>query len=260
MKLDHLVINTGLEMDAASDLFDELGFRQTPRGYHSLGSINHLMMTDHAYLELVGVPTTGKQREDVLKSPIGLSGLVFRTDDAQATFQQLTQAGFAPLDPIVLERPVTIDGNEEMARFHNVRMTSAEFPAGRVYFCQHLTPEFVWRDEWLDHCNGFCGLSALTVASPDPAAAARSYATLAGGEAEYGAEGWTVSGNEFTLSFREGTDAFTDATLMFRTLDEIERRAVKCTHADWRQDEDGMGVLTLPGLKTRLLCRAHEQD
>ncbi len=42
--LDHLVINTLFDMDRAAALMAELGFTVTPRGYHSLGSINHLMM------------------------------------------------------------------------------------------------------------------------------------------------------------------------------------------------------------------------
>ncbi|MFN3208465.1 MAG: VOC family protein [Roseovarius sp.] len=255
MELDHLVINTGLEMDAAWGLFETLGFYQTPRGYHSLGSINHLMMTKDAYLELVGVPTTGKQREDVLNSPIGLSGLVFRSDDAQATFDRLDQAGFAPREPILLERPVTIDGADQMARFHNVRMTSAEFPAGRVYFCQHLTPGLVWREEWLTHPNGFCGLTAMTVTAPDPADAAQTYARLTHGAAARENDGWTVSAPAFTLRFQEGVDAFADATLVFDSLEEIERRALACTAVDWDRDEAGGGVLTLPSLKTRVLCR-----
>ena len=43
--LDHVVINVLRRMDEAADLFAALGFRLTPRGHHSLGSVNHLMMT-----------------------------------------------------------------------------------------------------------------------------------------------------------------------------------------------------------------------
>ncbi len=42
--LDHVVVNVLRRMDEAADLFAALGFRLTPRGHHSLGSINHLMM------------------------------------------------------------------------------------------------------------------------------------------------------------------------------------------------------------------------
>ena len=45
-RLDHVVINVRRDMDPAEALCRSLGFTITPRGYHSLGSINHLMMFD----------------------------------------------------------------------------------------------------------------------------------------------------------------------------------------------------------------------
>ena len=54
--LDHLVVNTRFAIDAAQALFAGLGFTLTPRGYHSLGSVNHLAVFPQGYLELVGLP------------------------------------------------------------------------------------------------------------------------------------------------------------------------------------------------------------
>ena len=64
--LDHVVINTLFDMNRAADLMLRLGFTLTPRGYHSLGSINHLMMLEHDYLELVGaIEATAEEREAI---------------------------------------------------------------------------------------------------------------------------------------------------------------------------------------------------
>ena len=49
-QLDHTVINVQFDMDRAEGLFRDLGFTLTPRGYHSLGSIKHLMMFGTDYL------------------------------------------------------------------------------------------------------------------------------------------------------------------------------------------------------------------
>ena len=54
IRLDHAVINVGVNMDAAEVLFTNLGFKLTPRGFHSTGSINHLAMFGADYLELIG--------------------------------------------------------------------------------------------------------------------------------------------------------------------------------------------------------------
>lgn len=255
MHLDHLVVNARLALDPAAGVFTDLGFNLTPRGHHSLGSINQLMMDPASYLELVGVPEAGKQRQDVLDSPVGLSGLVFRSQDAEATYARLNAAGFAPREPIVLERPVTLDGASHMARFHNVRMTFAEFPAGRVYFCQHLTPDLVWREEWLTHPNGFCGITGMGVKSPDPGAVAERYATLAGGEATRDKDSWYLKGDGFALHFTEGPDRFAYATLIFETVERIAASAMASTEAEWRACEGG-GVLTIPALELTLHCQA----
>jgi hypothetical protein len=42
-----------------------------------------------------------------------------------------------------------------------------------VYFCQHLTPELVFRDEWRTHDNAAYALAALHLIDADRAAYAR---------------------------------------------------------------------------------------
>ena len=81
-ELDHLVINVLFDMDRASTMMSQLGFTLTPRGYHSLGSINHLMVFEGPYLELIGLPSAADVlRKDLLESPRGLNGLVFKAND-----------------------------------------------------------------------------------------------------------------------------------------------------------------------------------
>ena len=42
--LDHVVVNVHDRIDAAAETYRRLGFTLTPRGYHTLGSMNHLAM------------------------------------------------------------------------------------------------------------------------------------------------------------------------------------------------------------------------
>jgi hypothetical protein len=162
--LDHVVINTLFDMDRAAGLMMQLGFTLTPRGYHSLGSINHLLMFEHDYLELIGLPSgTDVLRKDVLESPRGLNGLVFQARDIDACQRTLRDSGLAMLEPQSFSRPVTIDGVEHLARFRTVRTAPELFEAGRVYYCQHYTPELVWHRPWMSHPNGVLGLSELVI-------------------------------------------------------------------------------------------------
>src|SRR5580765_1677899 len=99
--LDHVVINARDDMDHAADVYRRLGFTLTERGYHSLGSTNHLAIFGTDYLELIAIPkgaTTG--RMDLLNFPFGLNGLVFGSEDSAVTYESLAKVG-VPIDPPV---------------------------------------------------------------------------------------------------------------------------------------------------------------
>ncbi|MFO1082263.1 MAG: VOC family protein [Reyranellaceae bacterium] len=181
--LDHVVINARDDMDHAADVYRRLGFTLTERGYHSLGSINHLAMFGTDYLELIAVPkgaTSG--RLDLLNYPCGLNGLVFGTEDSAITYAALTAAGVPVDPPVEFTRPVQAGGQTHDARFRTVRMKAGVVPYGRVYWCHHFTRDVVWRDEWRHHANGTVAVARAVIVEPDPAAAAKLYVDMFGPE------------------------------------------------------------------------------
>lgn len=180
--LDHVVINVRDRMDEAQGIFTRMGFTLTPRGYHTLGSINHLMMLGPDYLELIGVPTTAgaKVRADVAAAPFGLNGLVIRTEDSVSLHGELTALGVPVEPPIAFSRPVEINGVTRDAKFQTVRLQARPEYGGRVYFCHHYTKDLVWRPEWQHHANGAYAVERVVVAAADPEAAAAVYRTMLG--------------------------------------------------------------------------------
>ena len=178
-QLDHAVINIHFAMDRAEPIFAALGFTLTPRGYHSLGSINHLMVFASDYLELIGLPEgVQNKRPELLASPIGINGLVFKSPDVDRTFAQLQALEMAGDPPRAFSRPVDLPSGQALARFRTVTVRRDVFAAGRVYFCEHGTPELVWRPEWQKHANGAAHMTEIVIVSTDPAAAAARYARL----------------------------------------------------------------------------------
>ena len=254
--LDHVVVNTLRGMDAAARTFAGLGFALTPRGHHSLGSINHLMMTRGAYLELVGVPEAGLQRQEVLESPFGLNGLVMRSDDAERTYDRLRAAGFPAAPPSTFFRPVTIDGAEHDACFRTVRLPNDVFPAGRVYFCEHLTPDYVWRDEWLTHPNGFQAIDEMVVASAHPAPEAQRYAEACGAVAAREDDGWSVRLDSFAIRLVPRHEPrFLSLGLRFASLEVLRDRALASSDVRWEPIDADTGTLHVPAFALRLDCR-----
>src|SRR5690348_15902320 len=146
--LDHVVVNVRDRIDEAADTYRRLGFTLTPRGYHTLGSMNHLAIFGTDYLELIAVPPGDDTRPEIVGAPFGLDGLVFGTEDATATYEMLRR-NEVPIDPPQqFSRPVEAGGKTQDAIFRTTRVPRAAAAASRLYFCQHLTRGLVWRDEW----------------------------------------------------------------------------------------------------------------
>jgi hypothetical protein len=207
--LDHVVINARDEMDRAADIYRRLGFSLTERGYHSLGSTNHLAMFGTDYLELIAVPkgaTTG--RLDLLTFPHGLNRLVFGSEDSAITYGALSQAGVPVEPPVEFTRPVKYTGGQGDARFRTVRMKTGVVPYGRVYYCHHFTRDLVWRDEWRHHANGTVAVQRAVIVEPDPANGARLYADMFGPEAVR-----DIAGGKTVVIGNSRFDIVTEATV-----------------------------------------------
>src|SRR5947209_6944138 len=187
--LDHVVIDVRDCMDEAARVFAGLGFQLTPRGHHTLGSMNHLMMFATDYLELLGFGAGGASRPELAPFPVGLNGLVFKTRDADAVHAHAQAAGL-PIQPVQsFSRPVELDGVQQDARFRTTRLDPAKIAMGRVYFCEHLTPDLVWRPDWQRHPNGARAISRVVVVTPDPKRTAGLFRGLFGDAAVREGEG-----------------------------------------------------------------------
>lgn len=181
--LDHVVVNARDRMDDAEALYRRLGFQLTPRGYHTLGSINHLAIFGTDYLELIGA-SPGSARSEVLEWPHGLNGLVFGTEDSASVHAALTEAGVESSAPREFSRPVELPGGDHRdAVFRTVGLPRRLASAGRLYFCHHFTRGLVWRDEWRVHPNGVVGVAGAVIAARAPDVHAELFRRMFGAEA-----------------------------------------------------------------------------
>lgn len=173
--LDHLVINTRFNLEPYRAFFSTLGFTLTPKSRHSLGSVNHLILFQDTYLELIGLEREGPVRADVLESRMGIDGFVLKMEAEQAVLNDLEKAGLRAIAPQRFTRQVE---NGEKAGFIAVRLEPGQFSEGRVYFCRHLTPDLVWQPAYMMHANGVSGIGKLTIAASDPVSTRGAYGRL----------------------------------------------------------------------------------
>lgn len=177
-QIDHIVINTRDRMDEALAFCERMGFIITPRGYHTLGSINHTIVFTTDYLELLGYPA-GKppeKRPELVQRPAGLMATVLNVEDADKAQAILRDRGLSPRPVSAFSRPVDLgNGESGDAAFRVTRLEPDTVPGSWFYYCQQLTPQFVWRPQWQAHPNACVSMTRLTIQVADPLAAAPIY-------------------------------------------------------------------------------------
>ncbi len=169
------------DLDAAAAVWEKLGFKVTPTSVHQVsgkpaGTSNRCVMLEEGYLELLAptLDTPNAQRvRDRMKRFVGLHLACFGTPTAADEHARLAAHGFEP-DPVVnLERKLDTG---ESVRFSVVYVPPAKMPEGRVQYCEHLTPQQVWRDGFVNPFR----LRAVYVVADDPEEAAARWGRFGG--------------------------------------------------------------------------------
>jgi catechol 2,3-dioxygenase-like lactoylglutathione lyase family enzyme len=184
--IDHVLVGVR-DLEAARRTFAHLGFTLSPRGRHiGWGTANYCVMLRTGYIELLGIVDPAQFTNNLdrfLEGGEGLLGLAFATDDADAAAQDLQSKGIAVEGPKALSRKLELPGGDVEPAFRLVHPAPEATAGIAAFVCQHLTPELVWQEPWLDHPNGAQGLAAVTVAVADPGDAALAFGTLFGPDA-----------------------------------------------------------------------------
>jgi hypothetical protein len=192
--IDHAVFAVR-DLDAACETFTRMGFALTPRGHHTLGSQNHCIVFGDDYLELLWLPPDLKTRPfvaDFLRGGEGLAALALKTGNADAARAELHGAGLEPTAPTDFSRPVHFPDGSRDASFRTLDIGAGHVPCGRLFLCEHRTPEQVWRTEWQGHENCATAIAAVAVIANDVAATANAYARIFGARPREIAEGLLV--------------------------------------------------------------------
>jgi hypothetical protein len=178
-RIDHVVVDVRDRMEEAAHQYQLLGFHLTGKTNHSIGTYNRLCVFGSDYIEFLSYGTS--DWPDLRSFPVGLNGLVFSAQAAEALYDGLRARG-VPVQAVQrFVRPVDVSEKEHReARFHVVRLEPRAVFDGRLYFCHHLTPELVWRPEWQAHPNGALALTRIAIAASNPSVIADYFDRLFG--------------------------------------------------------------------------------
>lgn len=204
--LDHVIILVR-DLDDSEARMTRLGFRPTPRGYHSthMGTANAtVMLKNGTYFETLTVvqPTpTNADTRATLALREGPGGLALKTDDAEGAAVEFTAASIAAGDAIDFARPVELPGGTREARFTVARVRGDASPGTSLFVCQQHTPDVVWREDFLEQPNGATGLAELIGVADDLAAIEQAYAVIFDDRVRRSDDAVTIAADLATISF-----------------------------------------------------------
>jgi hypothetical protein len=178
--LDHLA-HFVPDLDAAAAVWEKLGLKVTPASVHQVsgtpaGTSNRCVMFEEGYIELLA-PTrrtahAGRVRS-LMKRYDGVHLACFGTPDAAAEYARLVAHGFEPKPVVKLERKLQTG---EAVRFNVVYVPPGKMAEGRVQYCEHLTPQHVWRQAFVNALR----LRSVYVVADDPEEVAARWGRFGG--------------------------------------------------------------------------------
>jgi len=182
--LDH-VAHYVEDLGAAGALLEQLGFAPTAVSNHQIegkpsGTANRCLMLPEGYIEILAptldTPQAARARE-LMKRYQGIHLVAFGTPDAKAEHARLAAHRFEPEPMVPLRRKIS---RSRLLKFNVAYAPPAKMPEGRIQYCEHLTPQYLWDTPSLAHKNGVRGLSSVYVVADDPVAAAARWAEYTG--------------------------------------------------------------------------------
>jgi hypothetical protein len=163
--LDHVIFYAGFDLPDAASLLARFGFTLTPKGRHTIGSVNQLAILDDVYIELIGFEpgTPPNVRPDLQRQTPGLNGVALRENFVAEDGRVQNTHWNAPM---ILDRLIDLGEEKNVVSF---RITTLSRKASdfRIFLCHHFTPQFVWRPEWKVHANCVVGVESICLKSDE---------------------------------------------------------------------------------------------
>lgn len=169
------------DLDAAAAVWEKLGLKVTPVSVHRIsgkpsGTSNRCVMFEQGYIELLA-PTLrtahAKRVRALMKRYRGVHLACLGTPDAAAEHARLAAHGFEPEPLVKLARKLETGA---AVRFNVVYVPPGKMAEGRVQYCEHLTPQHVWRKGFVNALR----LRSVYVVADDPEEAAVRWGRFGG--------------------------------------------------------------------------------
>lgn len=207
--IDHVGIELGNIWDAFAR-FTRLGFTvSTPSRYPDLPVESCQVSFPGIFLSISNTFVDPKNRDTewiTRTKPVGITELMFGTKDINQLKSDLHQNHIDLLEghaEAEVNRRLYLGKDIIYQKFLiYILSPRATRGVGTIGFCEHATPELVWRPELLSHANTAESIQSLTFLHPKPALLETSYTAL------FGNSGSSVSADKYERKFSDVNVSF----------------------------------------------------
>ena len=178
--LDHIV-HAVRDLDAAAELYQNLGFTVGARNKHPWGTHNRIVQFPGFFIELLTLAEPDKlghdgfsilfaaYNRDFIDRGEGLSMLILESRDAQADEAVFRDKGIAASKDMRFEREgKRPDGSTVKVGFSLAFAEDKHAPDIHFCICQQHFPENFWNSAFQNHANGVQQIAGIVIVADDP--------------------------------------------------------------------------------------------
>lgn len=208
---DHALI-LAADLDDGIARMRRLGFRPTPKGFHSahMGTANStVVLCETTYFEVISVVAPTPANADMrraLERRQGLFGHALRTDDAHACFRELESRSASDGAVVDFSREVALPGGTREASFSIANIRSEAILGMHAFACAHHTPDVVWREDYLEQPNAVTGVAGVVGEVADLDEAEAAYGSVFGERVSRRGEAVAVDHGNLTVALLSGAE------------------------------------------------------
>ena len=208
---DHALILVA-DLDDGIARMRRLGFRPTPKGYHSahMGTANStVVLPESTYFEVISVVAPTPANADMrrmLERRQGLFGHALGTDDAHACLRELAERSAADGAVVDFSREAELPGGKRQASFSVANIRSGTMLGMRAFACAHHTPDVVWREDYLEQPNAVTGVAGVIGEVDDVDEAEEAFGSVFGDRVARRGDAVEIDHGNLTVALLSGAE------------------------------------------------------
>lgn len=179
--LDHVDLRVSNIMDVWTD-WNKLGFQIAPPSVNRTEGVASCAVAfqDGTYIAISGPIAKGEVFRHTVDA--GVNAALLRVNNRDEAVTQAIAAGLTIKESFEFSRAIEVNGTDEQITFKlaSILCPDEESDIQEIMLIEHVTPQWIWRDDMMAHANDAQGLQEVVVPCSHPESLQPLYARLLG--------------------------------------------------------------------------------